>query len=59
VHESPCLGRNGEQLVAGDVVAVGARPVPSRLRRLAASRILVLVTEDGCENLTQFPYELS
>lgn len=58
VHEAPSLGRSGEELLAGDVVAVEPGLYRSgyggcRLEDLA------LVTEDGCENLTDFPYELA
>ena len=55
VHEAPALGRAGEELVAGDVVAVE----PGLYRSgWGGCRLedLVLVTEDGCENLTDFPY---
>ncbi len=58
VHEAPALGRSGEELVAGDVVAVE----PGLYRSgYGGCRLedLVLVTEDGCENLTDFPYELA
>ncbi|MBD0339159.1 MAG: aminopeptidase P family protein [Thermoleophilia bacterium] len=58
VHEAPSLGRSGEELVAGDVVAVE----PGLYRSgYGGCRLedLVLVTEDGCENLTDFPYELT
>ncbi len=57
VHEPPLLGRNGEELVAGDVLAVE----PGCYRRgFGGCRLedLVLVTDDGCELLTDFPYEL-
>lgn len=57
VHEPPALGRNGEELVAGDVLAVE----PGLYRAgYGGCRLedLVLVTEEGCENLTDFPYGL-
>lgn len=57
VHEPPYLGRGGHELVAGDVVAIE----PGLYRHgLAGVRIedLVLLTDDGPEVLTDFPYEL-
>lgn len=58
VHELPGLGRTGEEIVAGDVLAVE----PGLYRTgFGGCRLedLVLVTADGCEVLTDFPYELA
>jgi Xaa-Pro aminopeptidase len=57
VHEAPSLGRSGQELVAGDVVAIE----PGCYRPgFGGCRIedLVLVTEDGAEVLTDLPYDL-
>ena len=59
VHEAPSLGLLGtDPLVAGDAVSVE----PGLYRPASAAfawRIFVVVTEDGCENLTDFPYEMT
>jgi Xaa-Pro aminopeptidase len=59
VHEEPALGRTGaDPLVPGDVVAVE----PGCYRNgYGGVRLedLVLVTDDGFERLTDFPYELT
>ncbi|MGH3010493.1 MAG: M24 family metallopeptidase [Gaiellaceae bacterium] len=58
VHELPGLGRVGEEIVAGDVLAVE----PGLYRKgFGGCRLedLVLVTEGGCEPLTDFPYDLA
>jgi Xaa-Pro aminopeptidase len=58
VHEQPWLGRAPGSLVAGDVVTLE----PGLYRHgWGGCRLedLALVTEDGCENLTSFPYDLS
>ena len=57
VHEAPLLGRATDVLVAGDVVTLE----PGCYRQgFGGCRLedLVLVTEDGAELLTDFPYEL-
>ena len=57
VHESPFIGRMGHTFVAGDVIALE----PGLYRHgFGGVRIgdLVLVAEDGCEVLTDFPYDL-
>jgi Xaa-Pro aminopeptidase len=58
VHEQPSLSRLGEELVAGDVVTIE----PGMYRRgWGGCRLedLVLVTENGAENLTKYPYDLT
>jgi Xaa-Pro aminopeptidase len=59
VHEDPTMGLLGEdELVAGDVVTVE----PGLYRPgFGGCRLedLVLVTKDGAENLTDFPYDLT
>jgi Xaa-Pro aminopeptidase len=59
VHEAPGLGLLGEkELVPGDVITIE----PGLYRQgYGGVRLedLILVTEDGYENLTQFPYDLA
>jgi Xaa-Pro aminopeptidase len=59
VHEEPSLGQaGGTPLVAGDVLAVE----PGLWEReIGGVRFedLLLVTEDGCEVLTTYPYDLA
>ncbi len=57
VHEQPTLGRGPGDLVAGDVVAVE----PGLYRHgYGGCRLedIVLVTENGAEVLTEYPYDL-
>lgn len=58
IHERPFVGRGRDTLLAGDVITLE----PGCYRRgFGGCRLedLVLLTEDGCENLTRFPYELA
>ena len=58
VHEEPYLGRNGDVLVPGDVLAIE----PGLYRKgFGGCRLedLVLVTDDGCEVLANYPYDLA
>ena len=61
VHEPPELGlAEGEApLVAGDVLAL--EPGLENLPGIGGVRFedLVLVNEDGCETLTDYPYALA
>jgi Xaa-Pro aminopeptidase len=57
VHEAPNLGKAGHELVAGDVVTLE----PGLYRHgWGGVRVedLLLVTDDGCETITDFPYGL-
>ena len=59
VHEAPGLGLSGsDELVAGDVVAV--EPGIEGLEGIGGVRFedLLLITDDGCETLTRYPYDL-
>jgi Xaa-Pro aminopeptidase len=59
VHEAPGLGLSGQEaLVAGDVIAV--EPGIEGLEGVGGVRFedLLLITDDGCETLTQYPYDL-
>jgi Xaa-Pro aminopeptidase len=57
VHERPGISRYSDDLVAGDVVTLE----PGLYRKgFGGVRLedLLLVTDDGAENLTRFPYDL-
>jgi Xaa-Pro aminopeptidase len=57
VHEAPAIGLSGDDLLSGDVIAVE----PGCYRRgFGGVRLedLLLVTDAGCEVLTDFPYDL-
>jgi Xaa-Pro aminopeptidase len=59
VHEAPALGLSGtDPLVAGDVVAI--EPGIEGVEGIGGVRFedLLLITEQGCETLTRYPYDL-
>jgi Xaa-Pro aminopeptidase len=59
VHEAPSLGPTGRgELVAGDVVAIEPGLT---VRGIGEVRLedLLLVTDDGSETLTRYPYDLT
>jgi Xaa-Pro aminopeptidase len=59
VHEAPPLGLAGhDPLIVGDVLAIEPGFWDSRIGGVTFED-LVLVTEDGCEVLTQFSYDLT
>jgi Xaa-Pro aminopeptidase len=59
VHEAPVLGLMGNDiLVAGDVVAIEPGLWVPRIGEVRFEDLL-LVTEDGCQTLTCYPYSLT
>jgi Xaa-Pro aminopeptidase len=59
VHEDPGMGQTGRSpLVAGDVIAVEPGLWEREIGGVRYEDLL-LITEDGCENLTRFPYDLT
>ncbi len=57
VHEAPALSKKGHELAVGDVITLE----PGLYRHgFGGVRLedLVLVTDTGCETLTDFPYDL-
>jgi Xaa-Pro aminopeptidase len=59
VHEAPSLGLAGSSpLVSGDVIAVEPGLWDHRIGGVRFEDLL-LVTDDGCEVLTRYPYELT
>jgi Xaa-Pro aminopeptidase len=59
VHEAPSLGPSGRgELVAGDVVAIEPGLTVAGIGEVRLEDLL-LVTEDGSETLTRYPYALT
>jgi Xaa-Pro aminopeptidase len=59
VHEAPSLGRSGRhELVAGDVIAIEPGLTVAGIGEVRLED-LVLVTENGSETLTRYPYGLT
>jgi Xaa-Pro aminopeptidase len=58
VHELPSLGRAGQDLVPGDVITIEPGLYRAGYGGLRLEDI-VLVTADGCEVLTNYPYDLA
>jgi Xaa-Pro aminopeptidase len=57
VHELPSMGRSGQDLVPGDVITIEPGLYRSGYGGLRLEDI-VLVTDDGYEVLTDYPYDL-
>jgi Xaa-Pro aminopeptidase len=57
VHELPSMGRVGQDLVPGDVITIEPGLYRSGYGGLRLED-LVLVTEDGHEVITEYPYDL-
>jgi Xaa-Pro aminopeptidase len=59
VHEDPALGQTGrDELVAGDVIALEPGLWQREIGEVRFEDLL-LVTTDGSESLTRYPYELA
>src|SRR5256714_4567791 len=58
VHELPSMGRTGQDLVPGDVITIEPGLYRSGYGGLRLEDI-VLVTQDGYEVLTHYPYDLT
>lgn len=57
VHEKPAISRSGDDLVPGDVITLEPGLYRAGYGGVRLEDIL-LVTEDGAEVITQYPYEL-
>jgi Xaa-Pro aminopeptidase len=57
VHEAPTLSKAGNELVAGDVITLEPGLYRHGFGGVRLEDTLV-VTDDGCETITDFPYGL-
>jgi Xaa-Pro aminopeptidase len=58
VHEQPTLSRSGDDLVAGDVITLEPGLYRAGYGGVRLEDVLI-VTEDGAETVTSYPYDLS
>jgi len=57
VHEKPALSRSGDDLVVGDVITLEPGLYRAGHGGVRLEDIL-LVTADGAETITRYPYDL-
>ncbi len=58
VHERPWISRDGDDLLAGDVITLEPGLYRAGVGGVRLEDIL-LVTDDGAETITRYPYELA
>ena len=58
IHERPDLGPRAGHAASPATSSRSSRAATGRATAAAGSRTSCVVTEDGCEMLTDFPYDL-